>query len=53
MTLTEWALIFNSPILAGIFMWIVKIEKQLTKIETTCKSRKRDRQCEDENERTD
>jgi hypothetical protein len=53
MNLTELALLFNSPVLAGIFLWIIKIEKQLTKIETTCKDRKKRQLCIDENDRED
>jgi hypothetical protein len=53
MNLTELALLFNSPVLAGIFWWIIKIEKQLTKIETTCKDRKKRQLCIDENDRED
>ena len=40
--------IVNTPILAGIFVWIIKVEVRLTKIETRCRIRKENRICDSE-----
>jgi hypothetical protein len=37
MTVAEIVLIANSPLLAGIFVWIIKVEIRLTEIQTTCR----------------
>jgi len=40
--------IVNTPILAGIFVWIIKVEVRLTKIETKCKVRRHLEICDSE-----
>ena len=31
--------IINTPLLSGVLVWIIKVEKRLSVIETTCKLR--------------
>lgn len=45
MTLQEILMLVNTPILGAAFLWIVRVEKRLVKIETVCKLR-----CDRENE---
>jgi uncharacterized membrane protein len=40
--------IVNTPVLVGIFIWIIKVEVRLTKIETRCQVRKRLEICDSE-----
>lgn len=34
-------LIVNTPAIGGLLVWIIRVEKVLTEIQTTCKDRKR------------